>query len=79
MDSYLLASIVFACVFAGSMVGLWLNAWLPENHVASFAIVALLVLAVTGCAIRGLELGKWVHNIGGISILVVLLTVVVLC
>jgi hypothetical protein len=32
MDSYLLASIVFACVFAGSMLGLWLNAWLPENH-----------------------------------------------
>jgi hypothetical protein len=32
MDSYLLASIVFACVFAGSMLGLWLNGWLPENH-----------------------------------------------
>ena len=32
MDLYLLASIVFACVFAGSMVGLWLNSWLPENH-----------------------------------------------
>src|SRR6202035_3015920 len=32
MDSYLLAAVVFACVFAGSMVGLWLNAWLPENH-----------------------------------------------
>jgi hypothetical protein len=32
MDSYLLASIVFVCVFGGSMVGLWLNAWLPENH-----------------------------------------------
>ena len=32
MDSYLLASIVFVCVFAGSLLGLWLNAWLPEPH-----------------------------------------------
>jgi amino acid transporter len=53
-------------------------AWLPENRPASFAIVALLVLAVTGCAIRGLELGKWVHNVGGISILVVYAGLIVL-
>jgi amino acid transporter len=53
-------------------------AWLPEDRIASFAIVALLVLAVTGCAIRGLELGKWVHNIGGISILVVYAALILL-
>src|SRR5580698_4750864 len=40
-------------------------AWLPENHLASFAIVASLVIAVTLAALRGLELGKWIHNIGG--------------
>jgi glutamate:GABA antiporter len=53
-------------------------AWLPENHLASFAVVGSLVLAVTGCAIRGLELGKWVHNVGGISILVVYAALILL-
>jgi amino acid transporter len=46
-------------------------AWLPENHLASFVIVAVLVAAITAAAVRGLELGKWFHNIGGISILIV--------
>jgi hypothetical protein len=32
VDSYLVASIVFACVFTGSLIGLSLNAWLPEHH-----------------------------------------------
>lgn len=32
MDSYFVASIVFVCVFAGSLVGLCLNVWLPEKH-----------------------------------------------
>ena len=32
MDSYLVASVAFACVFTGSLVGLSLNAWLPEHH-----------------------------------------------
>jgi amino acid transporter len=53
-------------------------AWLPENHVASFAIVAVVVLAITAAAVRGLELGKWIHNIGGISILVVYCTLIIL-
>jgi amino acid transporter len=53
-------------------------AWLPENHLASFAIVALVVLAITAAAVRGLELGKWIHNIGGISILAVYCALIVL-
>jgi amino acid transporter len=53
-------------------------AWLPEHHLASFAIVALLVAAITGAALYGLELGKWVHNIGGISILLVFATLILL-
>jgi hypothetical protein len=32
MNSYLIASIAFICVFAGSLVGLCLNAWLPAAH-----------------------------------------------
>jgi amino acid transporter len=46
-------------------------AWLPENHLASFAITASLTIAITAAAVRGLELGKWIHNVGGSSILVV--------
>jgi glutamate:GABA antiporter len=53
-------------------------AWLPEDHFASFAITAAVVLAITWAALRGLELGKWIHNIGGISILIVYCTLIVL-
>jgi amino acid transporter len=53
-------------------------AWLPENHLVAFAIVAVVVLAITAAAVRGLELGKWIHNIGGISILIVYCTLIVL-
>jgi glutamate:GABA antiporter len=53
-------------------------AWLPENHLASFVIVAVVVLAITAAAVRGLELGKWIHNIGGISILIVYSALIIL-
>src|SRR5580658_7198928 len=42
--------------------------WLPEDHLASSVITAAIVLAITWTAIRGLQLGKWIHNVGGISI-----------
>src|ERR1700729_3945841 len=34
-------------------------AWLPEDHLVSFGIVAALTIAVSAAAYRGLELGKW--------------------
>jgi amino acid transporter len=46
-------------------------AWLPENPAASFAVVALGIAGVTLATLRGLEWGKWVHNIGGAAMLVV--------
>lgn len=46
-------------------------AWLPENRVASLGIVVLMLGGITLAAIRGLELGKWIHNTGGIAILIV--------
>jgi glutamate:GABA antiporter len=52
--------------------------WLPESHLASFLIVAAIVLAITAAAVRGLELGKWIHNIGGVSVLIVYCTLIVL-
>ena len=46
-------------------------AWLPENHLAVFTLLGLIVLALTLAAVRGLALGKWIHNISGIAMLVV--------
>ncbi len=46
-------------------------AWLPENHLASLAIVASIVALLTIAAVRGLELGKWIHNIGSIAMMTV--------
>ena len=46
-------------------------AWLPENHWASFGVVAVTVLAVTVSSLRGLEWGKWIFNVGGAAILMV--------
>ena len=53
-------------------------AWLPEDHLASFAIVAVIVAAITAAAVRGLELGKWIHNAGAISMLTVFVGLILL-
>jgi amino acid transporter len=53
-------------------------AWLPENHWASFGVVALTVAAITGASLRGLEWGKWIHNVGGAAMLVVFAALIVL-
>jgi amino acid transporter len=45
--------------------------WLPENHWAALGVVAAAVAAVTFAAMRGLDWGKWIHNAGGIAMLVV--------
>lgn len=52
--------------------------WLPENHLASTVIVSLLILAVMAVALRGLDLSKWIHNIGGAAILVVFTVLILL-
>src|ERR1700744_5019810 len=53
-------------------------AWLPENHLASLAIVTAMLAGVTFAALRGIELGKWIHNIGGIAILLVFAALILL-
>jgi amino acid transporter len=45
--------------------------WLPENRGASLAIVVVMLAGIMLAALRGLELGKWIHNVGGIAILAV--------
>jgi amino acid transporter len=46
-------------------------AWLPENRLVSLAIVTGTVAGVTVAAIIGLDVGKWVQNVGSVAILVV--------
>ncbi|QNI32437.1 APC family permease [Alloacidobacterium dinghuense] len=53
-------------------------AWLPENHLASTAVVTVTIAAITIAALRGLALSKWIHNIGGIAILVVFAALILL-
>lgn len=53
-------------------------AWLPESHVASLAIVICLLFAIAACALYGLELGKWIHNTGGIAMITVFAALILL-
>ena len=53
-------------------------AWLPENHLASLAIVASIIAVVTLGAVRGLEWGKWIHNVGGIAMITVFVALILL-
>jgi amino acid transporter len=53
-------------------------AWLPENHLASAAIVIAILLGITLAALRGLELGKWIHNAGGIAMMAVFAALILL-
>jgi amino acid transporter len=53
-------------------------AWLPENHLASLAIVGSIVAAVTLAAVRGLEWSKWIHNIGGMAMITAFVALILL-
>jgi amino acid transporter len=45
-------------------------AWMPANRWFVSAVSAVLVIAMILVSIRGLALGKWVHNAGGLIMLV---------
>jgi amino acid transporter len=44
-------------------------AHLPEDHRFVYPFLAVLVLVLAWTAFRGLALGKWIHNLGGASML----------
>ena len=46
-------------------------AWLPESKPATAAILAAILIALTLTALRGLALGRWIHNVSGIAMLLV--------
>jgi amino acid transporter len=44
-------------------------AWLPENHVFVYALLATIMALLTVTAVLGLSLGKWIHNVGGAAMI----------
>jgi glutamate:GABA antiporter len=44
-------------------------AWVPKSILATLAITGSVMVAVTFVAIRGLNIGKWLHNIGSLMIM----------
>jgi amino acid transporter len=45
-------------------------AWLPENHFFVYTLLASIVALLTYTAVRGLSLGKWIHNAGGSAMII---------
>jgi glutamate:GABA antiporter len=52
--------------------------WLPENRLVSLSIVTATVAGVTLAAMFGLDVGKWVQNVGGVAILAVFAVLILL-
>jgi amino acid transporter len=45
------------------------GAWLPASKVATLALTGGVMAGITLVAIRGLNIGKWLHNIGSIGVM----------
>ena len=44
-------------------------AWLPASKLATVLMTGSIMAAITLVAIRGLDIGKWLHNVGSIGIM----------
>jgi glutamate:GABA antiporter len=44
-------------------------AWIPASKLATLALTGTVMIAIALVAIRGLDIGKWLHNVGSILIL----------
>jgi len=44
-------------------------AWLPASHAATSALTGVVLLFIAWVAVRGLSIGKWLHNAGGFSVM----------
>jgi amino acid transporter len=44
-------------------------AWIPDSHAVVLTALAVLLTLLTLSAIRGLALGKWIHNVSGIAMM----------
>src|SRR5436190_3426121 len=53
-------------------------AWMPESKWCVSLISCALVVGLGSTAVRGLSLGKWVHNVGGFAMLAVYASLIAL-
>src|ERR1041384_3193483 len=53
-------------------------AWMPNSKWCVALISCALVVGLGSIAVRGLSLGKWVHNVGGFAMLAVYAALVAL-
>jgi len=44
-------------------------AWIPENHLIVLCFLGLILTLLALSAVRGLALGKWIHNVSAIAML----------
>jgi amino acid transporter len=44
-------------------------AWIPENHLLVLCFLGLMLTLLGLSAVRGLALGKWIHNVSGIAMM----------
>jgi amino acid transporter len=44
-------------------------AWIPESKATILPVLALLLLLLALTAVRGLALGKWIHNVSGLAMM----------
>jgi amino acid transporter len=44
-------------------------AWLASNRVAVLLLTGAVVVIIAAVAVRGLDIGKWLHNVGSVGIL----------
>jgi len=51
-------------------------AWIPESRLASLGIVLAVLTAITAASLRGLALGRWIHNISGAGMVAVFILLV---
>src|SRR5215472_11541684 len=45
------------------------GAWIPASKAATLALTGSVMAGITLVAIRGLDIGKWLHNIGSIGVM----------
>src|SRR5215472_14741970 len=46
------------------------GAWIPASKLATLALTGAVMVGITLVAVRGLDIGKWLHNVGSIGIMV---------
>jgi len=44
-------------------------AWIPENHLVVFCFLAAVLSVLALSAVRGLAIGKWIHNFSGMAMM----------